>query len=109
MSGRGTAPGRAARIAAYAALPLLYLLRNDLWFWDDPSRLLGLPVGLSYHILFSAAVVLVMWFLVRVAWPGDALERLAGAGAPAAENGGAGDPGDHGGRAAGTARTEEAG
>ncbi len=106
MSGRGTAPKRAARIAAYAALPLLYLLRNDLWFWDDPSRLLGLPVGLSYHILFSAAVVLVMWLLVRVAWPGDALERLAGTGAPVAENGGAGDPG---GRAAGTARPEKAG
>ncbi|MDE2690610.1 MAG: hypothetical protein OXI49_08870 [Acidobacteriota bacterium] len=68
---------RAARVTAYAALPALYLLHNDLWLWDDPNRFLGLPVGLTYHILFSAAVVLVMWRLVRVAWPGETLERLA--------------------------------
>ena len=34
---------RAARVTAYAALPALYLLHNDLWLWDDPNRLLGLP------------------------------------------------------------------
>ncbi|MXX60868.1 MAG: hypothetical protein F4112_08395 [Holophagales bacterium] len=68
----------AARVTAYAALPALYLLHNDLWFWDDPGRFLGLPVGLSYHVLFSAVVVLAMWRLVRVAWPGDVLDELAG-------------------------------
>ncbi|MCY3592229.1 MAG: hypothetical protein OXH32_11445 [Acidobacteria bacterium] len=68
----------AARITAYAALPVLYLLHNDLWFWDEPSRLLGLPVGLTYHVLFSAVVVLAMWRLVRVAWPADVLDELAG-------------------------------
>ncbi|MXX77291.1 MAG: hypothetical protein F4210_07675 [Holophagales bacterium] len=68
----------AARVTAYAALPALYLLHNDLWFWNDPSRFLGLPVGLTYHILFSAVVVLAMWRLVRVAWPGDVLGELAG-------------------------------
>lgn len=70
--------GRAARALAWAALPALYVLRNDLWFWDDPDRLLGLPVGLTYHILFSALVALAMWRLVRVAWPADTLRRLAG-------------------------------
>ncbi len=69
---------RAVRVTAYAALPALYLLHNDLWLWDDPGRFLGLPVGLSYHVLFSAAVVLAMWRLVRVAWPGDTLAELAG-------------------------------
>ena len=68
----------AARFTAYAALPALYLLHNDLWFWDDPGRFLGLPVGLTYHILFSAVVVLAMWRLVRVAWPADVLDELAG-------------------------------
>lgn len=68
----------AARVTAYAALPVLYLLHNDLWFWDDPSRFLGLPVGLTYHVLFSAAVVLAMWRLVRVAWPAGVLDELAG-------------------------------
>lgn len=69
---------RRARGAAYAALAALYVLHNDLWFWDDPGRVLGLPVGLTYHVLFSAAVVVVMWRLVQVAWPGDVLEKLAG-------------------------------
>ncbi len=68
---------RTARPWAWVSLLALYALRNDWWFWDDPSRFLGLPVGLTYHILSSAAVVLVMWWLVRVAWPADALERLA--------------------------------
>lgn len=68
----------AVRVTTYAALPALYLLHNDLWFWDDPNRFLGLPIGLTYHILFSAVVVLAMWRLVRVAWPGDVLDELAG-------------------------------
>lgn len=68
----------AARVTAYAALPALYLLHNDLWFWDEPDRFLGLPIGLTYHVLFSAVVVLAMWRLVRVAWPGDVLDELAG-------------------------------
>ena len=38
---------------------------------------LGLPIGLTYHILFSAAVVLAMWWLVRSAWPAAELDRLA--------------------------------
>ena len=69
---------KAARVTAYAALPALYVLHNDLWFWSDPNRFLGLPVGLSYHVLFTAAVVFVMWRLVRVAWPGELLVQLAG-------------------------------
>lgn len=76
----------AVRRLAYAALAVLYLLRNDFWFWDDATRFLGLPVGLTYHILFCAAVVLTMWWLVRAAWPAEELDRLAtgGPGAGAA-------------------------
>ncbi len=67
----------AVRRLAYAALPVLYLLHNDLWFWNDGSRFLGPPIGLTYHILFSAAVVATMWWLVRSAWPAAELDRLA--------------------------------
>ncbi len=75
------------RRLAYAALPVLYLLHNDLWFWSDARRFLGLPIGLTYHILFSATVVLTMWWLVRRAWPAAELDRLAaGAGAVRAED-----------------------
>ena len=69
--------GTAVRKLAYATLPALYLLHNDLWFWSDGSRFLGLPIGLAYHILFTATVVLAMWWLVRSAWPAAELDRLA--------------------------------
>ena len=86
--------GRAVRRLAYAVLPVLYVLHNDLWFWNDGSRFLGLPVGLAYHLLFSAAVVMAMWWLVRTAWPGTELERLAtGTGTEDPAGGGPGGPG----------------
>ena len=71
----------AVRRLAYGALVVLYVLHNDLWFWNDAGRVLGLPVGLAYHVLFVAAVVLTMWWLVRCAWPGAELENLATGGA----------------------------
>lgn len=53
----------------YAALFALYLLHNDLWFWDDASLILGIPAGLFYHLLFCAAASLMMFLLVTYAWP----------------------------------------
>ncbi len=49
----------------YLTLPLLVVLHGDFWWWHDASTLLGLPIGLSYHILFCLAVSLVMWGLVE--------------------------------------------
>ena len=57
----------------YAALFVLYLLHNDLWLWDDATRVLGLPVGLVYHVGFSVATSIVLALLVLKAWP-DHLE-----------------------------------
>ena len=53
----------------YAALVVLYLLHNDLWLWDDPSLVFGLPVGLVYHIAFAFATSIVLTLLVLYAWP----------------------------------------
>ena len=58
-----------ARRLLYVALFVLYLLHNDLWFWDDPQLLLGLPIGLLYHIGFCLAAALMMALLVNYAWP----------------------------------------
>ena len=58
----------------YAALLLAFLLHNDLWLWYDARTLLGLPVGLLYHLGFCFAVALIMGLLVRYAWPAE-LER----------------------------------
>ncbi len=72
------------RPALYAALILLYLLHNDLWLWRDDSLVLGLPAGLTYHLLYCLATALLMAALVRWAWPAD-LE--AGTEAPDARKG----------------------
>ena len=66
---------RLRRGALGAAVLAVYLLHNDLWLWDDPSRVLGLPVGLGYHVAFCIAAAGLMALLVRTTWsrrdPGD--------------------------------------
>lgn len=55
----------------YLGLVLLYFLHNDLWLWNDSRLVFGLPVGLTYHILFCLAVAALMLVLVLRAWPRD--------------------------------------
>jgi hypothetical protein len=52
-----------------ALLPVLYLLHNDLWLWNDATLIAGLPVGLVYHIGFCFAASLTLYLLVTRAWP----------------------------------------
>lgn len=52
-------------------LVVLYLLHQDVWFWDDPRRLLGLPIGLGYHVLYCLVVAGWVALLVRFAWPAN--------------------------------------
>ncbi len=54
----------------YAALVLAFVLHNDLWLWDDPGRVLGLPVGMAYHVGFCIAVAAIMGLVTR-AWPAE--------------------------------------
>ena len=50
----------------YCLLVLLFLLHNDFWFWETPQLVLGLPVGLLYHIGFCLVAVLLMAAFVKV-------------------------------------------
>ena len=54
-----------------ALVVALYLLHQDVWFWDAARPLVFgfLPVGLFYHAVYSLAVAGLMWALVRFAWP----------------------------------------
>ncbi len=54
----------------YLSLVVLYFLHNDLWFWHDSRFVLGLPIGLLYHIGFCLVAALLMVLLVTCAWPG---------------------------------------
>ena len=53
----------------YLGLFVLYLLHNDLWLWDDADLVLGLPVGLLYHVAYCLAATGLMALLVNYAWP----------------------------------------
>ena len=57
------------RRLVYAALLLAYLLHNDLWLWNDSRIMLGLPVGLLYHVGFCAAASVILTLLIRFCWP----------------------------------------
>ncbi len=54
---------------AWATMLVLLVLHNDFWLWQDSGRLLGLPIGLAYHVLFCLVTLASLAFLVRVAWP----------------------------------------
>jgi len=57
------------KIVIYIAMIVLYFLHNDIWLWNDSHLILGLPIGLFYHILFCFAASLLMILLVVYAWP----------------------------------------
>jgi uncharacterized protein DUF3311 len=53
------------------AVVALYVLHQDVWLWRTARPLVFgfLPVGLFYHACYSVAASLLMWLLVRQAWP----------------------------------------
>ncbi len=48
------------------ALVVLFALRHDLWWWNADDRVLGLPIGLAWHVLLCLAVALTMALFARV-------------------------------------------
>lgn len=67
-----------SRKLLYGLLTLLYLLHNDLWFWEDGRLVMGFPVGLFYHIAYCVAASFLMLALVRYAWPDHLDDREDG-------------------------------
>jgi len=58
----------------YAALFVLFLLHNDFWLWNDTRIVAGLPVGLTYHVVYCLVTAVLLGLLVTRAWPyGDGL------------------------------------
>ena len=60
-----------ARVATGVILVMLYALHQDFWFWRDARPLVFgvLPIGLFYHAAYTVATAIVLWVLVRIAWP----------------------------------------
>jgi Protein of unknown function (DUF3311) len=60
------------------AVVALYALHQDVWFWRTPHPLAFgfLPIGLFYHACFTVAASLLMWVLVKLAWPAHLEEEI---------------------------------
>jgi hypothetical protein len=49
---------------------LLLILHQDFWNWRAARPfILGLPVGLWYHVAYTLGAALLMALLVRYCWP----------------------------------------
>ncbi|SVB03661.1 uncharacterized protein METZ01_LOCUS156515 [marine metagenome] len=53
-----------------AAAILLALFHQDFWWWNDVEPIiLGMPIGLAYHVLFSLLAGGLWLLAIRYAWP----------------------------------------
>ena len=51
---------------------MLIVLRQDLWYWNDPSLVFGiLPIGLAWQIVISIAAAILWFTATKIAWPAD--------------------------------------
>ena len=59
------------RVFLIILVVVLYILHQDFWFWRTarPLAFGFLPTGLFYHAGYTLAVSLVMWVLIKRAWP----------------------------------------
>lgn len=67
------------RLLLVVMVVVLYVLHQDFWFWRTarPLAFGFLPIGLFYHACFSVASALLMWLLVKQAWPAHLEEEVA--------------------------------
>ena len=66
------------RILLVVIVVALYVLHQDFWYWRTPYPLVFgfIPIGLFYQAAFSVAAALVMWLLVKFAWPAHLEEEI---------------------------------
>ncbi len=55
---------------AIVLLVAAFVLHDDLWLWNDPSRVLGLPIGLLYHVVLCFAASAIFTLLLATGLPG---------------------------------------
>lgn len=56
----------------WIAVIVLIILRQDLWFWSDPSLVFGiLPIGLAWQIAISIGAAILWFAATKIAWPED--------------------------------------
>lgn len=56
---------RSLKILLYGLLVLLFVLHNDFWLWDNAQIVLGIPIGLLYHIVYCFVATILMAIIVK--------------------------------------------
>jgi hypothetical protein len=58
-------------VAITVTLAVVYGLHQDFWFWREARPLVFgvLPIGLFYHAAYTVGTSIVLWVVVRLAWP----------------------------------------
>ena len=69
------------------AVTALLVLHQDFWFWRsaEPFIFGFIPIGLFYHACYTVAASIVMWALVKCAWPEHLEEDINPSGASQGE------------------------
>jgi hypothetical protein len=59
-------------LVAAVVVAVFYVLHQDVWFWREARPLVFgfMPIGLFYHAAYTAGCALLLWLMVRIAWPG---------------------------------------
>lgn len=78
---------RLGRSFLYGMMLALFVLHNDPWLQVDSRRVLGLPIGLIYHLALCVLATVVLALMVRHVWPRH-LDEGAGAARHDADDGG---------------------
>jgi hypothetical protein len=63
---------RRRQVVGLTGMAVLLLARHDLWWWHDPGLVVGLPVGLVWHVGICLAAVPLLDLLARSFGAGDA-------------------------------------
>ena len=70
-----------------AAVILLGLLHQDFWWWGEVEPIiLGMPIGLAYHVVFSLLAGTLWLLATRYAWPHKLEEWAEGQPRPTASD-----------------------
>ncbi len=58
---------------------VIYALHQDCWNWRryEPLVFGFVPIGLAYHAGFSILAAVMMWVLVKFAWPKDLEDEVS--------------------------------
>ncbi|MEL7060207.1 MAG: hypothetical protein AAGN46_09315 [Acidobacteriota bacterium] len=57
------------RSLLFLAIVVALVVRYDWWNQYATASWLGLPIALTYHLIYCVAASALLWALVRFAWP----------------------------------------